>query len=165
MLQCSVSLYYFGFVINNNGEFIPLWYNETMNKTLPVVAALLLTILGNVAAAAEKPKYLPKDREEDLTLLNKRNSPKIEKILMTLKTFGISDPAIAEFATTVDTRTSGGYFLIHEEKMLGGSLKLRYALKPSIGTKQLELRFTPEESHMEYIMRKNSVMAVYSYSF
>jgi hypothetical protein len=139
-----------------------------MNKILSVVTALLpimliavasLAIEINVAVAAENPEHFSKDA--GVSLKQKR----AEKVLLMMKSLGISDPDITAFIREIDGRSKNGHLLLSEEKIAGGTLSLRYALEPKISAKQIELLYAPENSNTEYSVRTNSVMMNYKLKF
>lgn len=135
-----------------------------MLKNLAVVAALLLAfIITNVATAAENPEHFTKLADA------KFKSKKSEKILKMIKAVGISDPDITNLVNQMDERTKDGYLTLHQEKIdggtLGGTLSLRYELHSGVKVKQLELRYAPDNSNMEYTARKSAVMANYKFKF
>ena len=136
-----------------------------MNKMLAVVAALLLiqpTIIG-VAAAAEDPEHLDKYAGAPL------KQKKVEKLLAMLRTLGISDPQITSFANEINDRHKNGYFMLRQERietpMSEGNLTLRYATDRGVGIRQLELNYTPDDSHTEYSVRTNAAMVTYKLHF
>lgn len=132
-----------------------------MNKKLAVVAALLLVspVVTDVAAAAENPNHLNKDAGAS------HKQKRAEKILLMMKALGISDPDITALVHDIDKRSRSGYLMLHEEKISGGSLSLRYTLEPRISTKQIELHYAPDNSNTEYSVRTNAVMVKYRLKF
>ncbi len=137
-----------------------------MNKLLAVVAALLLiqlTIILCVAAAAENPEHLDKYANAPI------KQKKVEKLLAMLRSIGISDPQITSFANEINERHKDGYFMLREERietpMSEGNLTLRYATDRGVGIRQLELNYSPDDSHTEYSIRSNSAMVTYKLHF
>ncbi|MEQ1789863.1 MAG: hypothetical protein ABL857_05405, partial [Rickettsiales bacterium] len=88
-----------------------------------------------------------------------------EKILFMIESLGISDPDISAFVYEIDNRTKDGYFMLHQKRVAGGTLSLRYALEPKISTRKVELLYAPDNSHTEYSVRTNSVMINYKLKF
>ncbi len=147
-----------------------------------MVAALLLIqnifIHNKLAVAAENNEHSnrryadanhkPKSQKA-FEEASSKNSRKAEKIIVMLKSIGISDRDTMELVNDIDARTNDGHFLLHEEKIssdfTNGSLSLRYDLQPRIKTKMLELHYTPDNSNTEYSIRTNSVMVNYNFSF
>lgn len=132
-----------------------------MNRLLVVVAALLLIqpIKTSVAAAAENPEHFTKHANASL------KQKKAEKLLLMMKSIGISDPNLTSLVNEINDRSKNGYLMLREEKMSGGTLSLRYAIEPKINVKQLELLYVPENSHTEYSVRSNAVMVNYKLKF
>ncbi len=132
---------------------------------MAVVAALLLIqpAITGVATAADSPEHF--DKYADATLKQK----KVEKLLAMLRSLGISDPQITSFANEINERHKDGYFMLHQERietpMSNGSLTLRYATEGKIGIRQLELNYTPDNSHTEYSLRSNAAMVKYKLRF
>ncbi len=132
-----------------------------MNRLLVVVAALLLIqpIKIDVAAAAENPEHFTKHANANL------KQKKAEKLLMMMKSLGISNPNITALVNTVDANTKNGYLMLHKEDLSSGTLSLSYKLEPKIGVKQLELLYIPKDSNTEYKARTNAVMVNYKLKF
>lgn len=131
-----------------------------MKRVSVVVAALLLVMIENhVAVAVEPPEHKSKYANANL------KQKKVEKILEMLRSIGISDPRITKFANEIDNRRRDGYFLLYEEQTTVGNLSLRFVTEGKIGIKQLELHYAPEDSHMQYSIRKNAAMVNYKYNF
>ena len=101
-----------------------------MSRTRLVVAALLLTFLADVAAAAENPKHQSKNAGKTLVLL---------------AAMGIDSAEVVDFVEYIDRRVDNGKIHIAEETVLGGKLSFGYRLEDKIGVKQFELRFTPSD--------------------
>jgi hypothetical protein len=115
-----------------------------------VVAALLLTALPGMATAAEDPEH---------------HSKNARKTLVVLSALGMDHPDLVNFVGTVDERVDGGYLRLAEEKTMGGTMTLHYELSGGVRAKQVELKFTPDDSNMEYTARPNGVMANYKFNF
>ena len=158
LLQCASSLVYYEAETIVMEPLAHKCYTKSMSKNLLVVAALLLAS-SSMAAAADISTHLTQNADQI------RTQKRAEKIVMALSAVGISDPALTELVQEVSTRTKDGYFLIHEEKIADGRLRINYQTKPGLNLKQLELHYTPEDSHMEYYARKDAVMATYSLKF
>ncbi len=132
-----------------------------MNRLFVVVAALLLVqpVKVNVAVAAENPEHF--NKHADASLKQKKS----EKLLMMMKSIGISDPNLTALVNIVDANTKNGYLTLHQEEIAGGTLSFSYKLEPKIGMKQLELLYVPKDSHVEYRARTNSVSVNYKLKF
>ncbi len=132
-----------------------------MNRLFVVVAALLLVqpVRVNVAVAAENPEHFNKHANGSL------KQKKSEKLLMMMKSIGISDPNITALVNIVDANTKNGYLTLHQEEIAGGTLSFSYKLEPKIGVKQLEILYVPKDSHVEYRARTNSVSVNYKWKF
>jgi len=117
-----------------------------MIRNTLVVAALLLTGLPTVAAAADN--------------LNEQQSKNAQKVLATLNTLGITDPDIKDFITESNKHIQDGYLNLNEEKMWGGNVALRYQLD-GISSKRLELSYTPDDSHIHCTLKRDGLMVQY----
>jgi hypothetical protein len=138
-----------------------------MRKTWSVVAALLLALppltTADVAVAADESGDLPPAERGDAA--SKHNSKKAQRTIVMLSALGLAHPLVTEMVYEVDGRTKNGYFMLHEERYAEGQVSLRYQLVPKIGIKQLELRYAPDESNVEYTVRSNAVMVNYRLAF
>jgi len=121
-----------------------------MNTNRLVVALLLLSMVGNQAQAAETPEHQSKNAR---------------KILHVLGTIGINDPQVKSFISGIDKNVKDGYLQLHEEKIAGGTLTLHYELKPGVTSKQIELKFVPDNSNWVATARPKEVMVRYNYKF
>lgn len=132
-----------------------------MNKKLAVVAALLLVqpIIADVATAAENTERFKKNAGASL------KQKRAEKILVMMRALGISHPDFTALVYDIDRRSKGRYLMLHEEKISGGTLSLRYTLEPKVSIKQIELLYVPEDSNTEYSVRTNAVMVNYKLKF
>src|SRR4051812_25037104 len=119
-------------------------------KTL-VVAALLLTGLVRVAAAAEST--------------SEHQSKNAQRVLFVLKSVGVNNPDVHSFVQEADRHIDHGYYNLAEERMLGGKVQLRYKLGlPS--PRRMELSYTPSEvSHMRVTASTRGVMVTYHLDF
>jgi hypothetical protein len=115
-----------------------------------IVALLLSATVGNPAAAAEDPEHQSKNAR---------------KVLAVLGTIGINDPEVKSFISGIDKHVKDGYLMLDERHIAGGTLVLHYELKPSATARQLELKFTPDNSNWVATARPNEVMVRYSYKF
>ncbi len=137
-----------------------------MNKTLAVVAALLLgqVAIINVAAAVEipgnpGPEYLSKDTNAS------HKQKKAEKLLGMMKSVGISDSGIARLVNEVDANTKDGQLMLYKNEVAGGKISLRYEFNPDMNNKKLGLFYQPENSHTEYSVHTNGAMVRYKFKF
>jgi hypothetical protein len=125
-----------------------------MTRIVLVVAALLLTNLMGVAAAADHPEQ--KSKKSD----HARNT------LIVLGHMGLDTKEISEFVTYVDERVEGGRFRIAEERIMGGKLSLSIKLNSSGDTPRgPELRFTPDDSDWDCTANLKGVMVNYKITF
>lgn len=117
---------------------------------LLVVAALLLTHLGNVAVAAEDPEH---------------RSKHAQKLLAQLNSAGINNPDIQKFIASADSHVEKGYFYITEQDAPGGMLSLRYKLGAKPGIKRMQLHYAPTDSRWEATASSGEVMVRYHIEF
>jgi hypothetical protein len=115
-----------------------------------VAALLLLATVGKPAAAAETPEH---------------DSKNARKVMAVLGSVGINDPRVASFITGIDKHIKDGYLTLDERRIAGGTLVLHYELSSSVSSRQLELRFTPDNSNWVATARPNEVMVRYHYKF
>jgi hypothetical protein len=115
-----------------------------------VVAALLLTSFSQVAIAAEKTEH---------------QSNNAHRVIIVLDSMGVNNPTIRDFIGHIDDHIQDGYLTLSEQKVMNGKLMLHYQLNGKIGSKQLEMKFTPDNSHMEYTATSHQIMATYTIHF
>ncbi len=121
-----------------------------MSKYWLIVVLFLLVPVGNQAQAAEPPEHQSKNAR---------------KILTVLGSVGIEDTTIKSLVKDMDTRIKNGYLTLTEEKLPGGKITLHYELAGGLRAKQLELRYTPDNSNWRATARPDGVMVNYSYNF
>lgn len=121
-----------------------------MSTRLLVVAALLLTGTAKAATAADEPEHVSDDARQVLVLLGH---------------MGIESSELKEFAEYVDQKVYNKRFHIAEERMMDGTLQLNYRLSGGVGIKQMELRFTPDDSRIEATASTDRVMVRYKIEF
>jgi hypothetical protein len=121
-----------------------------MCKYWLIVALLLLAPLGNQAFAAVPPEHQSKGARKVLTLLG---------------SVGIEDAKIKSLVKDMDTRVKDGYLMLGEERVPGGAFKLHYELAGGLRARQLELRFTPDDSNWRATARTDGVMVSYTHRF
>ena len=119
---------------------------------LYTVAALLLSTQWAVAAAAGNDD--PEQR-----------SKHARKALAVLAAVGMNDPELLSLVDSIDRNVDDGYLKLTEDRVMGGTMTLHYELSGGVTGKQLELKFTPDDSNFNYTARPNAVMAAYSYKF
>ncbi|MEZ5691540.1 MAG: hypothetical protein R3D71_07740 [Rickettsiales bacterium] len=126
-----------------------------------IVVALLLDLLiwSDVAIAADKNRHSSENVKVEL----KRK--KMEKLLIMMNTVGVDNPKIISFIQIVNKHTKDGYLTLHKREMYDGTLSLRYKLSPKINSKQIELRYVPDDSNFEYSAKTNSLMVNYKFRF
>ena len=126
-----------------------------MVRILLAVAALLLTNLAGVAAAAEHPEH---------------KSNNARKALVVLAQIGIDRPEIIEFVKYVDGKVVKGRLQLAEQRVMGGTLSLGYnftATNPYLrkATKGLVLKYAPDNSRWEYTAGTRAVLINYRLRF
>ena len=123
-----------------------------MSRIVVIVALLLISGLGNDAAAEEGLKETSKD--------------KAKKVRAYLEAIGINNPKIVEFTSTVGERMEGRNLRLAEQQLESGRLVLHYRATPKIGIKQMELKFQPNYSkNTEFVVSTHGVMYQYKYNF
>ncbi len=115
-----------------------------------VVAALLLTGSVRVAVAAEEPEHQSKNAR---------------KIVVMLASMGISHPDVVGLVQTVDNHMDKGGLRIAEERFGDNTAILRYRPQNGLGLKNMELKFTPDNSNFEITAHTNSVRINYGFKF
>lgn len=139
LLQCNN-------LLENDGKAC---YNEAMIIRLLVVSALL-TGFTTVAVAADKPEHTSKNARQVVILLGH---------------IGINSAELVEFADYVDQKVYKGRFHIAEERGLNGAFQLNYRLSGGLSTKQIELRFAPDDAPYEASAGTNRIMVTYKLKF
>ncbi len=124
-----------------------------MCKNVLVVTALLMFPFGATAVADETPEHQDK---------------RAQKILATLRMFGIADPKINEFVQGANSRVEkDGYFYLADHTMADGRMAVRFDVNgdgPSeIG--RLQLSYTPKDSHYAMTASNKGMMMNYHYEF
>lgn len=114
------------------------------------LVAMLLPFIGGMANAAENPEHPSKSAR---------------KAVVMLAAMGLDGPEVLSLVKTIDERTKNGYLRIGETQGMGGVFRLQYALKGGVSSRHVELRFTPEDSHMVYSLRPDAATAYYSFKF
>jgi hypothetical protein len=121
-----------------------------------IVTALLLTIALTGNAAAADSTIGPESKA----------SKKAKKLHAYLDVIGMNDPRIVNFIQKVDANMEDGQLKLYENKMEYGRMVLLYEAKPSISSKNIQLKFQPTNyPHTEVIMTTKSVMINYHYEF
>lgn len=116
--------------------------------------ALLLVGLstGNAVAGDDGPRNASKSR-------------KAEKINAYLEKLGLNNPAIKNFTSSVNERIEGDYLRLAEERYDVGRVVLLFEIDPHISAKQLQLKFQPDNSNMEYTLSTRGAIASYRFEF
>lgn len=117
------------------------------------IAYLLAALTGGVALASEPPE------EKD------SKTSKAEKVIVVLAAVGLDTKEVKGIVRYVDENTNDGYFRIAEERTGEGTLKLHYALEGGVSSKQVELRYTPDDSNFLYTARRTGAMVQYQLKF
>lgn len=133
----------------NRGKPQKFWYNEVMNTKL-VVAALLLTVTGEVALAADPPEHPSKNARPALVLLAQ---------------LGLDNAELVEFADYVDQKIEKDRFHIAQDRYYGGTLEFNYVLSGKPHPKQLELRYAPDNSNFEATAGTDRLLVYYRLKF
>ncbi len=94
-----------------------------------------------------------------------KSSDTAKKAVVVLASVGLDSPEALHLVKYVDENTAGGYLKLAEERTMGGTLKLHYELSGGISKKQMELRFTPDDSHFTYTARPKEAMVNYRFRF
>jgi hypothetical protein len=115
-----------------------------------VVAALLLTNLTGIAAAADTPEHPSKNAQ---------------KLIATLNALGINSPEVQDFMNEVNSHVENGYFNFAQQDMMGGKLALRYPVSVPGIPHRLELNYTPNDSHVAVTARTDGIMVSYKLKF
>ena len=114
---------------------------------------LLISGLGNSAAAHEGPKHPSKDK-------------KAEKVGAYLNSIGINNPRITSFVSTVSERVEGKNLRVTEHHFENGRLVLHYQMRPKLSTRQLELKFQPANyPNTEFVASRRSIMLHHRWDF
>lgn len=122
-----------------------------MCKRVLTLSALLLLPMIGTAAADPPPEYR-----------NKRT----QKVLDTLKMFGISDPQVRSLVEQASTKVDkDGYYYIADHKMDNGRLSLRLEMQGVPQIRQLQIAYVPKDSHYSMTANTRGVMLNYHYEF
>lgn len=122
-----------------------------MWKILWVVTVLPLFPFNNPAAA------------EDVT---EQRSKRAQKVIATLKTLGIAHPRIHRLVTEVESHVEkDGFFYIADHRTEEGRLALRFACRGAPQIRQLQLAYTPRDSHYAVTATTRGIMLRYHYEF
>jgi hypothetical protein len=116
------------------------------------VALLLVSGLLNGAAAGDDLKQI-------------KASKKAKAINAYLEKIGLNNPHILKLAQGVNARMENGALRLAEQKYEKGRVVLLYDVGRGFGTKQLQLKFQPDNSNFEYTATPKSIMMNYSFSF
>lgn len=128
-----------------------------MNTIRLAVALLLLTAMTGVAAAD--------DKIQTGNPLAEPQTKKVRKIYVILNSIGVNSPEVKQFIESVDARVDNGYLMLREERVANGTLTLHYELSGGLRAKQIELRFTPDDSNWQATARPDAVMVNYKLKF
>ncbi len=127
-----------------------------MDKKRLVAASLLLATLADVALA---------DDNKTGTSLMQPQTKKVRKVEVILNSLGINSAEVRQFIDAVDERVEGGYLNLAEDRIAGGRIVLHFQLGGGVTAKQLELKYTPDNSNWEATARTNAVMVNYRLQF
>jgi len=121
-----------------------------VRKVLAIAAALLMS-LALSAKAADSPE---------------QQSTNAQKLLATLNQVGINSKEVTDFVTETDSRIDKkGTMPLAEEDIMGGKLSFRYDVKALPSGRQFELRYTPDDSHVNVVARTNILQVSYHLEF
>lgn len=87
-----------------------------------------------------------------------------QKVLKVLDRMGIADPRLSSLVETVEANTRNGYIFLAQERVADGNLALRYDTG-GLKLRQLELAYTPDDSHYEVRANSRGIMLHYHYEF
>lgn len=121
-----------------------------MKKVL--VVALLLSGLTHNAAASVRPD-------------DAASNTKATKLNAYLKKVGLNSPQVLAIIGTVSGRMEDGHLRIAEEKFKKSRVVLHYKMEPRISAKQLQLKYQPYDSNVEYVATPKSLMVHYGWEF
>ena len=122
-----------------------------MVRTLLAIAAALLISLADSAKAVDNPEH---------------KSTNAQKLLATLDLIGINDKQVKDFVTETDSHIDKqGTMALSESQVMGGKLSFRYDVRGLPSGKQFELRYTPDDSHMNMVARTNILEIRYHLEF
>ena len=115
------------------------------------MAAVLLISLTGSAKAVDNPEHKPTNAE---------------KLLATLNLVGVNDKDVKDFITETDSHIDKqGTMALSESRVAGGKLSFRYDVKGMPSGRQFELRYTPDDSHMNVVARTNILEVRYHLEF
>ena len=95
----------------------------------------------------------------------KKKSDTARKAVVVLASVGLDSPEVLHLVKYVDENTEDGYLKLAEERAMGGTIKLHYELSGGFSKKQVELRFTPDDSNFTYTARPKEAMVNYRLRF
>ncbi len=116
------------------------------------VALLLVSGLFNSAAAGDDLKQI-------------KAYKKAKAINAYLEKIGLNNPYILSLAQGVNARMEKGAIRLAEQRYKTGRVVFFYDVSNGLGTKQLQLKFQPNNSNFEYTATPKSIMMNYSFSF
>lgn len=131
---------------------IKLCYTLTMTRTLLTAALLLVSGLVNGAAAGDD--------------LNKiKASKKAKAVSLYLEKLGFNDSRVKRLTNELNERLEGDYLRLGEEKFEYGRVVLFFEVEPRVTSKQIQLKFQPDNSNFEYTASTRGLMVNYRYEF
>ena len=87
------------------------------------------------------------------------------RVVGIVKEFDLLRRDVAALVGYVDARAKNKYFTLAEERALGGSLKLGYALDEGFKPGKPQMRYAPDDSPMAVVANPDGVIAGYELRF
>lgn len=95
---------------------------------------------------------------------NQKQSSAAKRTAEILDAVGLNVPVVQELIEVVDEHTHNGYLSLSDRRVGEGRLQLHYEMEGLSG-KNLELRYTPDDSHVIYTARPDEAMVRYQLRF
>ena len=115
------------------------------------ITALLLCAMAGIAKAEDTPG--PQSRDA-------------RKLLATLDKFGINSSEVRNLVGEIDTHMDDNRMLkLAGTGVPGGRLSFSYHVTDMPSTRQFELRYTPDDSHVSVVARSNIIEIGYHLRF
>ena len=117
-----------------------------------MAAALLITLSENANAADDDSEH---------------QSQNAQKILTTLNMVGINSKEVKDFVAETNSRVDNDHsYQITGDSFASGQWSLRYDPSMAIPNgRQLELRYTPDDSHVNIVVKTNMAVVGYHFKF
>lgn len=127
-----------------------------MKRSGLIIAALVIPNLAGIAMADG---------------LNDPTQPqKGRKLSVLLNSLGANNKDVMQFVDDMRSHAKEGHINFAERNMMGGKVALRYTLDDEVNSrmgirKQVELSYTPKDSHFEAVAGPHQIMIGYHYKF